>query len=299
MRFVNRSSGGAGLLTILSVLGLLSPATATLRAAAQQSLPADVPQSELKTTYLQLDHRPSSQIPAADTALIRARQKEIAGEAAFFGYNLGTGEWDFDETTCPAIPETLILHYRKPFRNGAASLFTALVPRESGRVYVVPVLYRNATPFLSATGSERSIAVFNRVVPADIAAKAIDPDGKWLVLGLCYADIVYGNANVVEKPGTEIGLSRAPIPLLRLSQSTSARGILFTDRNAPGQYLVFSLTLNEQGRILAATAVQLSDYAAEVRTGAEPVEQQLPPGREPHIKVLPPPQEPPVKTVPQ
>jgi hypothetical protein len=299
MRFVKRKSGFAGLATILSVFGLLCPAgSRSLRAAAQETLPADVPQP-LKTTYLQLDHRPSSQLPPADNALIHARQKEIAAEAAFFGYDVRAGEWDFDETTCPAIPDELVLHYRKPFRSGAASLFTALVPRVGGRVYVVPVLYNNATPFRSATGSERSIAVFNRVVPADIAAKAIDPDGKWLALGLCYADIVYGNANVLEQPGTEIGLARAPIPLLRLSESNSARGIVFTDRNAPGQYLVFNLTLNEKGRIVAATAVQLSDYVAQVRSGAELKEKQVPHGQEPKIKVLPPEKEPNVKTTPQ
>jgi hypothetical protein len=299
MRLVKRKFGGARLATIIGIVILLSPILpTTLQAAAQESLPADVP-PPLRTTYLQLDHHPSSQLPPVDTALIHTRQKEIASEAAFFGYDLGAGEWDFDETSCPAIPDELILHYRKPYRNGAQSLFTALVPRETGRVYVVPVLYRNATPFFSATSSERSIAVFNRVVPADIAAKAIDPAGKWLSLGLCYADIVYGNANVLEQPGTEIGLARAPIPLLRLSESNNARGIVFTDRNAPGQYLVFNLTLNEKGRILAASVLQLSDYVARVRTGAEPKEKQLPPGQEPRIRTVPPGQEPTVKTTPQ
>jgi hypothetical protein len=267
-------------------------------AIAQDSRPADLP-PPTDAKYLQLEHHPSSQIDATDRSLIHAKQREINTEATFFGYDLNAGEWDYDESSCPAIPDQLILHYRRQFSGGAQSLFTALVPRSAGRVFVVPVLYRNATPFRSATGNERSIAVFNRVVPADIAAQAIDPNGKWLALALCYADIVYGNANVLERPGADIGLARAPAPLLRLSEINNARGIVFTDRNAPGEYLVFNLTLNEKGRVIAANAQQLSDYVAQVRNGADLREKPLPEGKEPKVKSLPPQQEPTVKPRPQ
>jgi hypothetical protein len=288
----------AALASATCALWIISLAVVVRPASAQDSRPADLP-PPTDAKYLQLEHHPSSQLGPADLSLIHAKQHEISTEAAFFGYDLNAGEWDYDQTSCPAIPDQLVLHYRRQFTGGAQSLFTALIPRGTGRVYVVPVLYRNATPFRSATGNERSIAVFNRVVPADIAAKAIDPDGKWLALALCYADIVYGNANVLERPGADIGLARAPIPLLRLSESSNARGIVFTDRNAPGEYLVFSLTLNEKGRVIAATAQQLSDYVAQVRNGTEPAEKPLPEGKEPKIKTLPPEQEPTVKPRPQ
>jgi hypothetical protein len=266
---------------------------------AQDAQPADIP-SPANTQYLELEHFPSSKLDPAVSSLIRARQHEIAAEAAFFGYNLSAAGWDFDQTSCPAMPDQLVLHYRKHFPDGAESFFTALVPRDAGRVYVVPVLYRNATPFRSATGSERSIAVFNRVVPAAIAAKAVDPNGKWLALALCYADIVYGNANAMQRAGSaEIGLARAPLPLLRLSEAKNAAGVVFTDRNAPGEYLVWDITLNEKGRVIAASALQLSDYVARIRNGADPVTKPFPEGQEPPIKVLPRPTEHPVKPTPQ
>lgn len=304
MRFAKSKFGSLvfapALAIITSLVGILTTAVPFIApsAVAQDSRPADLP-PPTDANYLQLEHHPSSQLDAADLSLIHAKQREITTEAAFFGYNLNAGEWDYDATSCPAIPGQLVLHYRRQFSGGAQSLFTALVPRDAGRVYVVPVLYRNATPFRSATGNERSIAVFNRVVPADVAAQAIDPNGKWLALALCYADIVYGNANVLERPGADIGLARAPIPLLRLSESTNVRGIVFTDRNAPGEYLVFNLTLNEKGRVIAANAQQLSDYVAQVRNGAEPGEKPLPQGKEPKVKTLPPQQEPTVKPRPQ
>ena len=150
------------------------------------------------------------------------------------------------------------------------------------------MLYRNATPFRSATGSERSIAVFNRVVPADVAAKAIQPEGNWLDLALCYADIVYAHANVLNRSGAEVGLVRAPLPLLHISEDSTLRGVTFTDRNAPGQYLVWNLILNGKGRVTAATAVQLSDYIAHVRNGAEPTARPMPPGQRAPVKILPP-----------
>jgi len=280
----------------------VSVAIAILTAACVSPVPyalAQQPEPAVPSRYFALDHTPSSQLSPSDLSLIRAKRTEIAAEAAFFGYNLNAGEWTYDTAACPVMPGQLLLHYRRYFSNGAESFFTALVPRGSGRVWVVPVLYRNATPFRSATGSERSIAVFNRLVPADLAAKAVQADGDWLPYALCYADIVYGNANILSHPGTEVGLSHAPLPLLRLSESTNLRGIVFTDRNAPGEYMVWSLTLNDQGRMVAATAQQLSDYVTKVRNGAELTEKPLPPGTEPSVKTLPPPTEPTVKPRPQ
>jgi hypothetical protein len=249
--------------------------------------------------YLELDHTPATGLDPATLSVVNARRRDITSEAAFFGYDLRSGEWDYDSATCPAMPAQLLLHYRRRFGNGSESLFTAIVPKGPGRIWVVPVLYRNAMPFHPATGSPRSVAVFNRVVPADIAAKAVQPDGNWLAFALCYADMVYGNANILSRAGTEMGLSHAPLPLLRMSEAGSARSIVFTDRNAPGEYMVWDLTLNDKGQMLAATAQQLSDYVAKIRTGAEPTEKTAPEGSEPTVKTMPPPKEPAVVPRPQ
>jgi len=299
MRSVTRTSGGLGLAFVLCACWILFPASPSQFCAfSQETRAADTP-PPTEAQYLELPHFPAAQMDAPDAAIVHARLQEITSEAAFFGYDLKGSGWSYDATSCPVIPDYLVLHYRKPFANGTASLFTALVPRGVGRVYVVPILYRNATPFQSATSSERGIAVFNRVVPGDLAAQSVQPDGKWLALGLCYADIVYGNANILNRSGSEMGLARAPLPLLRLSEATTARSIVFTDRNAPGQYLVWSIDLNDKGRVTAASAVQLTDFVARMRIGAEPKEKRLPPGQEPVVKPLPPGQEPPVKTTPQ
>src|SRR5580692_578045 len=142
-----RSSAQSSTAALALVLSCLYPAS---RAFAQEpTRAADSPQPA-NSQYLQLDHIPSSRIEPADLSVIRAKQREIAVEAAFFGYNLSASEWDYDEATCPAMPDQLLLHYRRSFSGGAQSLFTAIVPRGAGRVWVVPVLYRNATPLRSA-----------------------------------------------------------------------------------------------------------------------------------------------------
>ncbi len=271
----------------------------TVRHAAAQRPAEQAEPAVVHSKYLMLDHTPSTSLDPGTRALLRTKHHDIAAEAAFFGYNLDAGEWNYDVASCPAMPDQLLLHYRRHYSNGAESLFTAIVPKESGRVWVVPVLYRNATPFRSATGSERSIAVFNRVVPPQLAAKAVQPDGNWLAFALCYADMVYGNANILSRAGTETGLAQAPLPLLRVSEASTARGIVFTDRNAPGTYMVWNLTLNDKGQLLTATAQQLPDYVAKMRNGAEPTEKPVPPGAEPKVKTLPQPKEPTVKTRPQ
>jgi hypothetical protein len=293
-----RRAGGIALALLIGVLSPFLPGSYQVQASAQESRPADIP-PPANPQYFELDHRSASQMDPADSSVLRARQKEISSEATFFGYDLNSGEWDYDQSVCPLLPDELVLHYRRQFRGGAQSIFTALVPRGPGRVFVVPVLYRNATPFQSATGSERSIAVFNRVVPADIAAKAVQPEGKWLLLALCYADIVYAHANVLNQAGAEVAFARAPLPTLHLSVEKADRSVLFTDRNAPGQYLVWEVSLNDKGRLTAATATQLSDFVARIRSNVEPLPKPLPQGQEPHVKVLPPEKEPTVKTIPQ
>ena len=298
MPFAKRRSGLPSGFAALAMAGMLVFCCEVTARAQEGGRAANGPPAA-GSEYLELQHTPAASLDAATLSVLRSKLRDISTEAAFFGYDLAAGEWDYDAATCPVMPDQMLIHYRRHYANGSESLFSAVVPRGSGRVWVVPVLYRGATPFRSATGSPRSVAVFNRLVPPEIAAKAVQADGNWLGFALCYADLVYGNANILSRAGTEMGLSHAPLPLLRVSESSSARSLVFTDRNGPDTYMVWDLSLNDKGQLLGATAQQLSDYMAKVRSGAEPKEKPAPPGAEPPVKVLPPPKEPAVKPRPQ
>jgi hypothetical protein len=216
---------------------------------------------------MELAHRSSAEISPADAEWLQKKHREIATEAAFFGYDLSLAGWDYEQTSSPAMADDIVLHYRRQSRDGGVSLFTAVVPRGPARVFVVPILYRSATPFHPAPGSERSLDVFNRAVPGELAAAASEPGGPWLLLAACYADLVGGQAYVMEHRGPSVALLRAPEPTVQLSGTGHTSEIIFTDRDSPDRYTVWDLRVNDLGRLTGAAAIPLADYIARVETG--------------------------------
>lgn len=273
----------------------------TGRMAAQEDGQANeasgAPGASSDHKFVELAHIPAAEMAPRDQSLVNQKAKEIAREADFFGYDLSAGKWSYDQVLCPDMPDSLILHYRSQARDGAESIFTAVVPRGTGRVFVVPVLFRNAIPFHAAAGSERSMTVFNQAVPAEIAHEAAQDKGRWLQLGMCYAAVAGAEPQVPERADTETALVRAPVPTLRISADNRSREIIFSDRNSPEQYMVWDVTMNDQGRVIAASARSFADYQTRVANGANPPERVIRPQSEPPEKVIQPgaPQE---KTIP-
>lgn len=264
--------------------------TAAVPAAAQQ---------DSGSAWMSLGVRSESDMAAVDSASVHAQGGAINEQAAFFGYDLSLPGWQYTQAVCPAIPSSLILHYRRTARNGAESLFTALVPLHSGRVQVVPVLYRNATPFKSAVGSQRSLSVFNRAVPAALAEKELQSGGSWLQMALCYAEIVGAEPRVPRETDTNPGLMRAPAPTLLISEENHSASVSFTDRNAAHRYTVWDVAFDGRGRVIAATATPLGDSTAGAINGKMPTEKPLPAEGEPKVIPLPPASQPKAQPLPQ
>jgi hypothetical protein len=281
-------------------------------AALGQAAPAGDIVPRLPTeTYTVLEHRAADAMSADDTAVVRAKQHEITMEAAMFGYDLNHGRWSYDETECPEIPNALLLHYRtSAATNGAQSLFTAIVPRGQGRVLVNPVLYHGATPFEAAIGQKRTISVFNQAVPAAIAERDVQPEGHWLTLAICYAEIAGSEPRVPEHPDLEAPLTKAPLPTIRLSEPKGAMEIQFTGREAPTDYTVWTIGVNAQGRAVEADSVTYPNYTgrqeiAQAEPKQQAVSQQADKGSkmkdpsDPKVRVLPDLPDPAQKTIPQ
>jgi hypothetical protein len=271
-------------------------------ALGQSAQAADNPGTPT-VSYRVLEHRPADAIGADDEAVVHAKQHEIKMEAAMFGYDLNHGRWSYDETVCPAIPNALLLHYRTAAAaNGAQSLFTALVPRGPGRVLVNPVLYHGATPFAAAIGQNRTMSVFNQVVPAEIAKQDLQPDGHWLTLAICFAEIAGAEPRVPEHPELETALVKAPAPTIRITEAKGTTEIQFTGREAPTNYTVWSISVNAQGRAVEAASETFPNYTGQPAVAqAEPAEKsrKVKDASEPRVKVLPELPEPTPKTVPQ
>jgi hypothetical protein len=253
-------------------------------AGAQDAGP--VSQLSARDSYLVLEHRAADQMTADDAGILRARQKDLTFEAAMFGYDLTTGRWTYDQTICPDIPEALVLHYRTTGRNGFQSLFTAVVPRDGGRVLVNPILYHGATPFQSATGQKRTLSVFNQAVPADIAKEAIQPNGQWLTLAMCFAEIAGAEPREPRDADSTPTMAKAVAPTLHYSSAHGAQEIEFAGREAPGEYTVWTITLNAAGRATAADAETYSDIQPRVETAAAAPLKEVP-AREPTPEPVP------------
>ena len=257
--------------------------------------------------YTAFQVRPAEQMDPQDSAVVKAKHREIATEAAFWGYDLNTGHWAWDQVICPEIPDAVVLHYRRKGSKGEF-LFTAVVPRGTGRVLVAPVLYGGATPFESATGAKRTTSVFDQAVPVDVATRDIEPEGHWLHLAMTYAVIAGAEPRVPNVAEQQPGLMKAPEPDLKLSQASHAREVVFSDHQAPRHYTVWTIDFNGQGRATDATATPIADYVPAAQNPTEPAQKQIEPEKrskktkemeEPKVKVMPEPPEPKAKPAPQ
>ena len=222
--------------------------------------------------YFSLQHLAADKMDAGDRELLRRRQKELTAESQFYGYDLTVGTWTYDQTVCPALPNTLLLHYLEKFPDGSESLFTALIPRDSGRARIVPVLYRNASPYLPSVKNPRNFALFNSLVPAAVAKQDSDPQGRWLSLGVCYAEVVGGRPNVPNQPNLDIATIKAPLATYRFDAATNQKQIQFSDRDAVNVYTIWTISLNGNGRVTGAVNEDYATYVARI------LQPPLPPG---------------------
>jgi len=245
--------------------------------------------------YFSLEHRSAEQMNPEDRELLQSRSRELSIAAEIFGYDISAGKWTVDQTLCPVFPNTLMVHYLSKSPDGSESLFTALVPRGRGRVRVVPSLHRNAATYLPAAKDPRNYALFNELVPAESAKRDSGPDGKWLILGVCYAEMVGARPNVPDDPGLDIAMVHAPASTFRIDTVAKTRQIQFPDREGSNVYTIWTITLDRAGRITSAVDEDYSTFVAHVVKLQEPVGKVKPNPPEPTGKLISPTDQPKIK----
>ena len=232
---------------------------------------------------------------SADAKVIKVKHRDLVTEAAFWGYDLNAPRWTADQVLCPEIPDAIVLHYRRAGAKGE-SLFTAVVPRGSGRVLIVPVLYGGSTPFESAFGAKRTMSVFNQAVPADVAKRDAGPDGHWLQLAMTYAVIAGAEPRVPRQPEQQPGLMQAPDPTLKAGATDE---VIFSDRQAERKYTVWTIELNTAGRVTDAAIRVIADFQEPQTLAAGPAvtSPSAKPGKVKKAKKVKEPEEPKVRVV--
>lgn len=190
----------------------------------------------------------------APAASSQRREGGIASAAKIYGYDLGAGNWTLDQVQCVAMPKVSLLHYREAFPYGAESRFTAVVPLEGeGPVRIVPVLHRNATPYLPAPVNPRNYALFNELVQGT-AAK-----GTWLDLSACYAALTGAGSGV----RSELGIAGAPRPTVHTDPGGKTHRVTFATRQGESGYKVWNVSFDRFGRVMNATTEDESVYAGK------------------------------------
>ncbi len=180
------------------------------------------------------------------------REGGIASAAKIYGYDLGAGNWTLDQVPCVVMPKVSLLHYRQAFPDGTESQFTAVVPLEGdGRVRIVPVLHRNAAPFLPAPVNPRNYELFNQLVQGT-AAK-----GTWLDLSACYAALTGAGSGV----RSELGIAGAPRPTVHTDPGGKAHRVTFATREGQLGYTVWNVSFDRFGRVTNAAIQDESVYA--------------------------------------
>lgn len=242
--------------------------------------------------YFSLEHRTREEMSQEDRDLLQSHGRGISIGAAIYGYDLTQGNWTIDQAVCPAFPDTLMVHYIAKYGDGTESLFTALVPRGRGRVRVVAALHRNAANYLPAVKDPRNFALFNGLVPAEIAKRDAGADGQWLTLGVCYAEMVGARPNVPDDPGLDVAMLRAPVATFRVDAAAKTRQVQFPDREGQHVFTIWTIALNRSGRVTGAMDEDYATYVARIVKMQEPAGAAAPNAAEPAGKIVNPTEQP-------
>lgn len=257
-------------------------------ASTQNQQQADVVEApRVKSEYFKLEHRSPDQLEPEDAALVKKSKRQILGEAEFYGYNMSAKDWTYEQSVCPFMPDYVMLRYSSKGAAESESLFTVLVPRNGGRVFIVPVLHNGVARLKPAPVDPRNYQVFSQVIPADVAAKNSGPDGKWMQLSLCYAEMTGSGMQVPNEAALDIYMIKAPPPTLRMAVNGKDHDVRFTDPISPTKFRLWDINYNSAGKI--------TDVNNAVHSYGEPVVTTAP---EPTPKLIPPPAVPQPKDVP-
>ncbi|WP_158748741.1 hypothetical protein [Acidobacterium sp. S8] len=237
----------AGFALAVAFLFLRSPLTA-------QVTPVYGDPAQEKLLYLLLEHRSSAEMKAEDAALLNARNQELLAAATFYGYEMKSNDWSYEQSVCPLMPDSLMLRYSSKDAAGADSLFVALVPRSAGRVRIVPVLTHGATQFTPAAKNPRNFQLFNQMVPADVAQANSQVSGQWLLLSVCYAEMTGAQPQIPNRPEVDLRLIPTSSPMLRATLDGAGEEVRFAAPISPTQYTAWSVNYDKAGRIVNASA---------------------------------------------
>jgi len=202
-----------------------------------------------------LEFRTPEQMTAEDRALADSSQAEIARRANLQGFGLGRlaggaeqAGWGYEQAVCPVFPDHLILEYSRITGKGDVSLFSAVVPRGTGHVRVIPGQRRGYSLFTPVGANALTINDFNHIVTEEHQGLSQD----WLTLGLCYASLAGGHvraALAAKLPVDEVYPLAVPA-MLSVSYKKPGAAVFFADTTPESIRKGWTLHFSAEGRLV-------------------------------------------------
>jgi hypothetical protein len=240
-----------------------------------------------KIEYFSLQHQAPEQMDAADAAALEKHQKKVFKAAEIYGYDPSPHSWTPEEVICPLIPDYILMRYTSKNAAGAESIFTALIPRQTGRVRIVPVLNNGATRFKPAPQDPRNFQLFSEVVPPEVAKKNSNQGGQWLTLSACYMEMTGARSEIPKNPSADVHMITVPPPTLRITVGGKEQEASFAGPLSKTAYRLWNITYNDAGRIVNVSDDQHSYGEPVVLHPSVPELKQKPVPPAPQPKPMP------------
>lgn len=201
---------------------------------------------------------PRESMSAQDRQAVRDASPEIETKAALGGFDLESGNWNYQQIACPVFPHHILLLYTRDNGNGDVSRFSAAVPRGGGdSVRILPLLRRSYSLFTPAAVNSLTIAAFN------VLRAQEHPDSKvdWLTTGLCYAALT-GTEVKLPPAGKGTGHENLSLVMNAVLQVEEDGGavVRFFDVEDPHQTRSWDLTFDKNGKLMSVAVTPLAEF---------------------------------------
>jgi len=194
-----------------------------------------------------VEYRSQELMSDEDRALATKAEPAIRDATTFAGIDFDQGKWGYQQLVCAALPEHMLLLYRRDNGSGDVSLFSAAIARSgNGKVRIIPIQRRGFAPYSPAPVNELAIAAFNRM-------RADEPENKkpdWLTTALCYAALTGPRPAISAADGkTAAHFAVEFTPTIEIEKYGGST-VRFVDVAAPQQPMQWALTFDPAGQLI-------------------------------------------------
>jgi hypothetical protein len=185
-----------------------------------------------------------------DKLIAANAESSVTERAHWGGFSLEDGSWNYQQVVCPSFPGHLFLRYTRNLGARDLTVFSASIPRDGGRVRIIPILKRSYSLFSPAPINALTISAFNHIRAEEHGRDRMD----WLEDGLCYAALAGANP-MAASPYTQPKLGR-PVPAVTAVLATEEKGgevMRFVDAAGKPKPMEWKLTFDRNGRLVKVT----------------------------------------------